>query len=156
MEGIEPSWYFTPTSIAYSMYSLLYLLVDPTWLSSDYALLPKVASTIPIYWWSIRESNPSDILFAKQTTTPCSPIPHLVAVIRPHPVTMILVNSSPHCVVAINTIWIVSCTDTTYYREVCCLLCTRRLTAVVGMTGLEPATSWLRVSYSTNWVTYPY
>ena len=26
--------------------------------------------------WSIWKSNPSDFLFAKQTTTPCSPMPH--------------------------------------------------------------------------------
>ena len=38
------------------------------------ACLPKLHH-IPI-WWTLRESNPSVFLFAKQVTTPCSPKAH--------------------------------------------------------------------------------
>ena len=41
------------------------------------ACLPKLHH-IPI-WWTLRESNPSVFLFAKQVTTPCSPKAHLLS-----------------------------------------------------------------------------
>lgn len=36
-------------------------------------------SIINSQWWSTRESNPSDFLFAREATTPCSPVPHISA-----------------------------------------------------------------------------
>lgn len=50
--------------------------VRRTSYASDRALaianMPNTA-----HWWNIRDSNPADILLAREATTPSSPIPHI-------------------------------------------------------------------------------